>query len=284
MGKIKFNIHFTFIIFSCILIYFGQGLLLVNYVLTILLHEMAHAVVAKSLGYNIRRFLLMPFGISLSLTSTIMPPRDEIKVAIAGPLFNFSVVVFFLAVWWVFPFTFNYTYLFCYANFVEGLFNLLPAFPLDGGRIFRAVINQCFGMKKAVKICFIVNIFLCLILVVLFILSLFISVNLTYLFVIFCIFPLNKKETPVYSFINYAEIKQNKKVMRIKNLYVLSSEKIFSVCKLIDSFTYLNLYIYDDRGILVKIMGERELLSKLDSYPCHATIGELVMRTQNNHN
>lgn len=279
MGKIKFSIHFTFIIFACILIYFGQGLLLVNYILTIILHEMTHALVAKSLGYNIRSFLLMPFGISLSLTSSNMPPKDEIKVALAGPLFNFAVVIFFLALWWIFPSTFNFTYLFCYANFIEGVFNFLPAFPLDGGRVFRAIITQGFGMKRATRVCFIVNIILCSFLMTLFITSIFTHVNFTYLFVIICIFPTFNKDAPLYSFINYAEIKKNKKIMKMKNIYVLSSEKIFSVCKQIDNYSYLNLHIYDNNGVLIKVMGEGELVKNLASYPSNATIGELALKS-----
>ena len=278
MGRIKFNVHFTFIIFACILIYFGQGLLFVNYAITIILHELAHAVVAKSLGYNINNFMLMPFGISLTLSSSIMTPKDEIKVAIAGPLLNFALVIFSFAIWWIFPATFNFTYLFCYANFIEGIFNLLPAFPLDGGRVFRAIFTHIFGIKKANRACLILNILFSIMLLLLFIASIFVKVNLTCLFVLFCIIPVFNKNTGVYTFVDYSLTKKNKKILKIKNLYVSSKEKIFSVCKHIDSFSYLNLYVYNENGSLLKIIGEKEFVSLLTKYSTTSSFEEVVRK------
>ena len=112
MEKIKIKIHPTFIIFACILVYFGKLLLFLNYILVIFLHELAHLLVARRLGYNIKSIKVIPFGVSLNIDSFNLMPRDEIKIALAGPMLNFLLSILCLSVWWVFPETFNYTYLF----------------------------------------------------------------------------------------------------------------------------------------------------------------------------
>ena len=142
MEKLKINIHPTFIVFACLLIYFGQALLFFNYLLVIFLHELSHAFIARRLGYNIKNIKLIPFGICLNINSFSITPKDEIKIALAGPITNLFLVLCTVAIWWVFPSTYNYTYIFCYANFITAIFNLIPAFPLDGGRVLLAILKQ----------------------------------------------------------------------------------------------------------------------------------------------
>ena len=264
MGRIKFNVHYSFIIFGCILVYFGQGFLLLNYLFAIVLHELSHAYVARKLGYVTKNITLTPFGMSLSLNTSCMSPKDEIKIAIAGPVCNFILSLLLLAVWWISPSTYNYTYLFCYANIVTCLFNLLPVFPLDGGRVFRGVMRSCLGDKKSIKACKIVNVFVVLALVLLFLISFSYTPNYTCLFVLMSIFPIPKEQS--YFFINYAQLKKQKSIMKIKSIYIKNTQPLYKACKYIDSFSYLNLYIYDEQGRFVKIVGEKELLSFLDHF------------------
>lgn len=264
MGRIKFNVHYSFIIFGCILVYFGQGFLLINYLLAIVLHELTHAYVARKLGYVAKNITLTPFGMSLSLNTSIVSPKDEIKIAIAGPVCNFVLSLCLLAFWWMFPSTYNYTYLFCYANIVTCLFNLLPVFPLDGGRVFRGAMRNYFGEKKAVQACKIASIIVSVALLLLFVFSLSYNPNYTCLFVLMSIFPIPKGQN--YFFINYSQLKKKKDVMKIKSIYIKNTQPLYKACKYIDSFSYLNLCVYDEYGRFVKVVGERELLSLLDSF------------------
>ena len=174
MEKLKIKIHPTFIVFACVLVYFKQFVLFANYLLVIFIHELSHALVAKRLGYKINYIKVIPFGICLDINSYELMPKDEIKIAVAGPLVNFILAFFMLALWWIVPASYNHTYLFCYANFITGAFNLIPAFPLDGGRIFLSVFKMYTNSRaKAVKFCKIINVIVAVCLLVLFIYSCF---------------------------------------------------------------------------------------------------------------
>lgn len=279
MGKIKFKIHPLFVVFALLLLYFGQGVLFVNYLVVMIVHEYSHAYVARRLGYNLQNIKLIPFGICLNLNSTSLNPIDEIKIAIAGPLCNFVLGIFTVAIWWIFPATYNVTNLFCYANFVTATFNILPAFPLDGGRVLHGVSAMCFGQSKASKICKISSAILCVALLIMFVASFFVAqVNFTYLFVIFCLLTgfSQKDEKLSYSFFSLSKAKNSKKVLKVKTLYVRGDTKIFRLCKYIDSSTFLNLYVCDNNGDFLDMINEQELTKILENCNSTTTIMEAL--------
>jgi len=110
----------------------------------VLLHELGHALTALRFGIKTRDIVLYPFGGIASLLGE-PKPRGELIIAIAGPLVNFALAFV------LFPFLnfpeeavhFNeigfFEKLFL-ANIILGTFNLIPAFPMDGGRILRATL------------------------------------------------------------------------------------------------------------------------------------------------
>ena len=118
---------------------------------SIVTHELSHAVVANRLGQPIERISLFIFGGMAHLGHEPTSARDELKIAAAGPITSFVLGAFFLAIPRVFgldespsmwALVFHYL---GFINFALGLFNLLPGFPLDGGRILRAVLWQRSG-------------------------------------------------------------------------------------------------------------------------------------------
>ena len=104
------------------------------------LHELGHSVVARHLGLEIRGITLFLFGGVAELGSEPRRPRDEFWIAVAGPAVSLVLALLFgaltdlaqsragFAMW---------TYL-SYVNWALALFNLIPAFPMDGGRVLRA--------------------------------------------------------------------------------------------------------------------------------------------------
>lgn len=282
MEKLKINVHPTFIFFACLLIYYGQGFLFLNYLITIFLHELAHAAAARKLNYKIKNIKLIPFGICLNMHSNHISPKDEVKIALAGPFLNLVICIICFSLWWIFPSTYNFTNLFCYANFITFVFNLLPAFPLDGGRVMLAILRGKKDRNFAVKFCKITNIFLSLCLLTVFVYSCFVLPNFTYLFVIFCILSgvFEANERLKYSPINFCEIKKVGKVVKIKTLYVKQSEKVFKLCRHIDNFSFLNLYIYDDSNNLITIINEKDYVHLLEKVPSSFTF-ESALKTLN---
>lgn len=113
---------------------------------SLLLHELAHSVVARRLGVPVSRITLFLFGGVAELESEPQSAGVELRVAVAGPIMSFCLSFGF---WWlagladylqtpaVFSGIFSYLAL---INLVLAVFNLVPAFPLDGGRILRAYL------------------------------------------------------------------------------------------------------------------------------------------------
>lgn len=102
---------------------------------SVLLHELGHAVVARRFGVSTHRIVLYPFGGIASLDREPDTPRAEALVALAGPGVNFALV---LAALPLAALGVPGVGLFIAVNLGLGLFNLVPAFPMDGGRVLRA--------------------------------------------------------------------------------------------------------------------------------------------------
>lgn len=117
----------------------------------VLLHEWAHAITATALGYRVREITLFPFGgvAVIERESPSWSPRDEVWIAAAGPLCNGLLVLAALVLYSAHLWSEGFSTFFVRANLTMALFNLLPALPLDGGRIWRAVGSRVYGYQRA---------------------------------------------------------------------------------------------------------------------------------------
>lgn len=113
---------------------------------SLLLHELAHSIVAQHLGVPIKSITLFLFGGVAELDSEPTTARAEFLIAAAGPLMSFCLALGFrlleISAAWLalgIPLVEIFAYL-ALVNLMLGLFNLLPAVPLDGGRILRAAL------------------------------------------------------------------------------------------------------------------------------------------------
>lgn len=113
----------------------------------VLLHELGHAVVARRLGVPIVGIDLHVFGGAAKMAGMPKSARDEILIAAAGPAVS---LVLAGVGWLLFALTgfVGFFYL-LWTNLLLGLFNLLPALPMDGGRIFRAALSTRLGHLRA---------------------------------------------------------------------------------------------------------------------------------------
>jgi Zn-dependent protease/CBS domain-containing protein len=112
---------------------------------SVLIHELAHSFVAKARGLEARSITLFIFGGVSSLSGETKRPSTEFVVAIVGPLTSFvlGAIAYLVAVAAPpgSPVEAIASYL-ALINMLLGLFNLIPGFPLDGGRVLRAIIWQ----------------------------------------------------------------------------------------------------------------------------------------------
>lgn len=124
---------------------------------SVLLHELGHSYVAMNMQIKIRGITLMILGGLAQLEEMPSKPGEEAKIALAGPVVSFLIGLgCYLALPYVGPkahpnLTFSISYL-GYINVFLGLFNLIPAFPMDGGRILRSLLAKRKSFVAATKI------------------------------------------------------------------------------------------------------------------------------------
>ena len=114
---------------------------------SIVLHELAHSLVARAYDIPVRSITLFLFGGVAHITREAARPGAEILMAAAGPLTSLALGALFVGLWWVAggelrdPGALEVTLFWLgWMNILLGVFNLLPAFPMDGGRVFRSLI------------------------------------------------------------------------------------------------------------------------------------------------
>lgn len=181
MGKLNITIHPLFFIFGIYFALIGKVFSFLVYVLTALVHELGHYFVSERCGYQLKRIVLMPYGAVISGDVSIRY-KDEIEIAFAGPAVNFLIVLFFVALWWVVPDVYPYTAEVVAANLTIATINLLPCYPLDGGRILLATLSLYLKRSTAEKISKGIGVALAAALFGLFVYSCFVGVNITLLF------------------------------------------------------------------------------------------------------
>ncbi len=113
---------------------------------SILVHELSHSYVAKRNGLPIARITLFFFGGVSEMTEEPQDPGLEVRMAAAGPLMSFLIAAILGSLWYVAQLVHGPVAVIAIVGYgalingILGLFNLLPAFPLDGGRVFRGTI------------------------------------------------------------------------------------------------------------------------------------------------
>jgi len=118
---------------------------------SVLLHELGHSVVAKRYGIAVPRITLFIFGGVSEIATEPTSASAEFWIAAAGPAVSFALALIF---WELRPLLINAGTLLALVkylallNFVLGVFNLVPGFPLDGGRVFRSIL---WGVTKDFK-------------------------------------------------------------------------------------------------------------------------------------
>ncbi len=194
-----------FILMAVVLILLGYTTDFICYFCTVILHEMSHAETASKLGYTLNGIKLMPYGASLTGSFEGLRARDEIFIALAGPIFNVILAIIIVALWWIFPSIFLVTQTFVSSNVYTAVINLIPIFPLDGGRVCLAIFSNFFKREKVYSVMRKIGIAVAIIFSIMFLISLFRAVNPTFatfaLFILFStIVPDNKnKYTRLYS-------------------------------------------------------------------------------------
>lgn len=146
------QIHLNNIFLALLGLFFVAGVLAKGLIAfsIVLLHELAHVAAARRLGVNVADVELLPFGGVCRIGGeVVLDPAREVLVASAGPAANLLLAGFGTALRGYGLWDDQLTSFFIQSNLLIASFNLLPALPLDGGRVFRAYLARRVGFKEA---------------------------------------------------------------------------------------------------------------------------------------
>ena len=115
-----------------------------------MLHELSHSFVARRRGFVVRDIVLLPIGGASEISGLPGAPPDELAIAIAGPLASVTLALALALIGYMTgahlwpPTLFSGALLsrLMWVNFLLAGFNLLPAIPMDGGRVLRALLAR----------------------------------------------------------------------------------------------------------------------------------------------
>jgi Zn-dependent protease len=154
---IPIKLHYSFLILGTIWIIYngfqlgiagvafaiGLGVALFG---SVLLHELGHSLMAATYGVSTRHITLYPFGGIAAIESEPNPGLEEFFIALAGPAVNFILAGLLAPAMLINLQVFS---ILVGLNLAMGIFNLIPAFPMDGGRILRSLLTTRMGKKRS---------------------------------------------------------------------------------------------------------------------------------------
>ena len=248
MAKIRISVHPLCFFFALYYVVAGNFLVFFIYTLCALLHEIGHSLVSEIKGYRLDKICLMPYGAVIFGDLSDMTFFDEIIIALAGPMLNLFIALFFVALWWIFPLTYAFTDIVVEANVSLCVVNLLPLPSLDGGRIINAITVRKLGERLSQKLNIVVGIIGGAVFILLFVLSCFKSVNISYLlfasFLFISLFDNKNKGRYIKIYLSVSErkLKRGLTVVRTAISGDVPLKKLFSLLKT-DCINEVDVYI-----------------------------------------
>lgn len=131
----------------------GQFLELITLFTIVIIHELGHIFAALAVGWRVVSMELLPFGGVAKVDEWgSTRTKDEVLVALAGPFMNGVMVLFGYLMLWMELWTQGWSEFFISGNLVIACFNLLPVWPLDGGKVLQALLSKWLPYYKTIHI------------------------------------------------------------------------------------------------------------------------------------
>ncbi|AYO30970.1 MAG: stage sporulation protein [Thermoanaerobacteraceae bacterium] len=266
---INIDFFFALIIFSSL--FAGLWAQMIAALMALGFHEMGHVISARAMGIKVEKIDILPFGGRIKIANLDEAvPEVEMLTALAGPMANFAVSVFLL-------FLINQSVIspktgnnFINYQLMIGLFNMLPALPLDGGRVFVLWLRQHMNFISAVRVAAGLSKALALVMFLAAVIGLFMSrffIN----FIIAGFFLLiyaskEQKEAPLFFIKHIARKKEilfKKGFLPIEGLAAVEKTPVKQLLYEFMPHKYYFVYILDNGMKIKKYLTETEIFDKI---------------------
>lgn len=241
--------------------------------ISIIAHEAAHIVIAKKNGCKFNDIQIHIYGAKAQFVNIEeLSKKEKLQIYLAGPITNFIIIFifFFLSlishnIWITRMVNININLL---------IFNLLPAYPLDGSRILEIILSNKMLYKRSnsivSKISYIIAIGLFVIFIMAFLYKGIINISLLIASIVVGIITRTEQKSAMYILMVNIFMKRNKllrnKYMENKSISVYYKQGLANIMSIIDKNRFNIFYVLDDDLNVLFIMNEDELIKALKGY------------------
>ena len=238
----------------------------------VFIHELVHYLTARILGFSGFDIEILPIGAVLKVKDLDeASPKEDLIISVSGPLLNLTLAVIFYVLFILF--NRPYLHLIYSSNLAIAVFNLIPAFPLDGGRVLRDILSIKTIYRRANEISIRVSIILGSIFMFIY----FVSVaanksnfNLGLISIFILISSIKEKERVVYLIMGYIIKKKyrfiNRGYIENKSISVFCKKDLLSVLGIIDKNKYNLFTILDENMCVLETLYEEEIIEAIKTY------------------
>lgn len=248
-------------------------------------HETAHILTAKALGLDVTEVELLPFGGVARLEALLQTnPGLEWKVAIVGPLSNLLLIglVYGANLYYSLPSEW-YEFIVLTSGGMC-LFNLLPALPLDGGRVLRSILVKRRGFREATELAALVGQGLAALMILWGVYTLYLGYTGGAVFIALGVFVFtaarSERKNAIYILMRYLTHKKTeirlKRVMPLHQLVATTESSVGEVVGRFQPPAYHIVWIMDLDGAILGFVSELELINALFAGGTQIKVGTLV--------
>ena len=237
----------------------GQFWMFISFFAAVILHEMAHAIVGRYCGYEMKKIVLMPYG-AMIYGGEQFRDKEGLKIALAGPIASGLSALLTLAVWWLVPDLYEGLLNFLTANVMLVIVNLLPCFPLDGARVVLAI---CKNKIKALRVLKVLGVIVGIVMFSLGIASLWYIPNITLIsvgvFVLIGAISGSKKEEYYFVASKMSYAKDYLRGVTARRVHISCEMRVYSMLRYISESYLTTFVVVDDSGEIVADIVEEQV-------------------------
>lgn len=275
---ISLKVNLLVLVLCLVYVVLGMGQEMIMIAAALLVHELGHIFVAKAMQVKIIEVEFFPFGGQARIDDfTGLEPLKEIYVSLAGPISSLFIAAVF---YFLDDKSINY---FVKINLLLAIFNTVPALPLDGGRILRALLSHFKGYRKATSVAVFLGVFFA------FLLAVYGGYNLVsqnmaginYIFIGIFLFWGAKREKWLlnYAFMRFLVNKKKelagKGFMKSRQLVSYPDTEIKKILSTLRPEEYTLVVIVDNKQHILGMYGEAELIECILTKGPAATLKDL---------